>query len=88
MMAHGALAATLVALQSLIDGVQLERAARAAIELIRASGRLLSSLASNPAFRDIAVFPVTEEPGDARRILSLGDLANSRRVHDTKLEYA
>jgi hypothetical protein len=75
----GALAAMLGALQSLIDGVQLERAARAAIELIRASGRLLSSLASNPAFRDIAVFPVTEEPGDARRILSLGDLADLSR---------
>jgi hypothetical protein len=76
---EGALATMLDALQSLIGGVQSDRAARAAIELIRASGRLLSSLASSPSFRDIAVFPVAKEPGDARRILSLGELADLSR---------
>ncbi|WP_316195985.1 sacsin N-terminal ATP-binding-like domain-containing protein [Bradyrhizobium sp. SZCCHNRI3052] len=76
---EGALATMLGALQSQMRGAQLERSARAAVELIRASGRLLSSLASSPAFRDIAVFPVAEEPGDERRILSLGDLADLSR---------
>lgn len=68
------LAAMLLALQPLAVGAQADRAARAALELIRASGRELSALARNSAFRDLAIFPVTVEPSQEKRLLSLGEL--------------
>jgi hypothetical protein len=71
---EAALGDMLRALESLTGGPQVDRAARAAMELIRASRRQLSTLASNPALREIAIFPVTEEPAGIRRILSLRDL--------------
>jgi hypothetical protein len=76
---EAALADMLCALESLTGGPQVDRAARAAMELVRASGRQLSTLALHPAFRDIAIFPVTEEPAEARRILSLHDVFERSR---------
>ncbi len=78
---RGHLAQLLRAIEPLAESDQesgrAEQAAAAAMTLIRASGAALSTLANDGDLRSIRLFPVVQQPEDARRVLSIRDLADA-----------